>query len=200
MAESDLERFKRQQNAVTDASLESTRNMVNMMEESNTTGAKTLEMLENQGEQLNRIEKGLDDINADMKQAEQHITQMEKFCGLCLMPWNRRKKIKDVDDAAYEKVTKDGSVVTRQPLGTSQGASSSGPYIQRITNDAREDEMEDNMGQVGSLLGNLKEKASTMGEEIDRQNRQIDKIGAKAQVADTKVGSAIKRTDNLIQQ
>jgi len=198
MAESDLERFKRQQNAVTDASLESTRNMVNMMEESNTTGAKTLEMLENQGEQLNRIEKGLDDINADMKQAEQHITQMEKFCGLCLMPWNRRKKIKDVDDAAYEKVTKDGSVVTRQPPGASQGASSSGPYIQRITNDAREDEMEDNMGQVGSLLGNLKEKASTMGEEIDRQNRQIDKIGAKAQVADTKVGSATKRTDKLI--
>jgi len=198
MAESDLERFKRQQNAVTDASLESTRNMVNMMEESNTTGAKTIEMLENQGEQLNRIEKGLDNINADMKQAEQHITQMEKFCGLCLMPWNRRKKIKDVDDAAYEKVTKDGSVVTRQPPGASQGASSSGPYIQRITNDAREDEMEDNMGQVGSLLGNLKEKASTMGEEIDRQNRQIDKIGAKAQVADTKVGSAIQRTDNLI--
>ena len=49
----------------------------------------------------------------------------------------------------------------------------------RITNDAREDEMEDNMGQVGSLLGNLKDMASTMGEEIDRQNRQIDKIGAK---------------------
>jgi len=179
MAESDLERFKRQQNAVTDASLESTRNMVNMMEESNTTGAKTIEMLENQGEQLNRIEKGLDDINADMKQAEQHITQMEKFCGLCLMPWNRRKKIKDVDDSAYEKVTKDGTVVTKQPPGASQGASSSGPYIQRITNDAREDEMEDNMVQVGSMLGNLKDMASTMGEEIDRQNRQIDKIGAK---------------------
>jgi len=189
MAESDLERFKRQQNAVTDASLESTRNMVNMMEESNTTGAKTIEMLENQGEQLNRIEKGLDNVNADMKQAEQHITQMEKFCGLCLMPWNRRKKIKDVDDAAYEKVTKDGSVVTRQPPGASQGASSSGPYIQRITNDAREDEMEDNMGQVGSYLGNLKDMASTMGEEIDRQNRQIDKIGAKVRPAQAEPAS-----------
>ena len=94
-------------------------------------GTKTIEMLENQGEALNRIEKGLDDINADMKEAEKHITQMEKWCGLCLMPWNRRKKIKDVDDAAYEKVTKDGTVVTRQPPGASQGASSSGPYIQR---------------------------------------------------------------------
>ena len=126
-----LERFKQEQNRVTDESLESTRRMVQMVEESQDAGTKTIEMLETQGEQLNRIEKGLDDINADMKQAEKHITQMEKWCGLCLMPWNRRKKIKDVDDAAYEKVTKDGTVVTRQPPGASQGASSSGPYIQR---------------------------------------------------------------------
>ena len=42
--------------------------------------------------------------------------------------------------------------------------------------------MEDNMVQVGSMLGNLKDMASTMGEEIDRQNRQIDKIGAKVWV------------------
>ena len=42
--------------------------------------------------------------------------------------------------------------------------------------------MEDNMQQVGSMLGNLKDMASTMGEEIDRQNRQIDKIGAKVKV------------------
>ena len=38
MAESDLERFKRQQNTVTDQSLESTRNMVTMMEESQQAG------------------------------------------------------------------------------------------------------------------------------------------------------------------
>ena len=85
-------------------------------------------MLENQGEALNRIEKGLDDINADMKEAEKHITQMEKWCGLCLMPWNRRKKIKDVDDSKWE-TSKDG-VVSRQPP-REPAASSSGPYIQR---------------------------------------------------------------------
>ena len=76
-----LERFREQQNKVTDESLESTRRMVQMVEESQTAGTKTIEMLETQGEQLNRIEKGLDDINADMKQAEKHITQMEKWCG-----------------------------------------------------------------------------------------------------------------------
>ena len=51
----------------------------------------------------------------------------------------------------------------------------------RITNDAREDEMEENMQQVGSVLGNLKNMAADMGEEIERQNRQLDKVGAKVE-------------------
>ena len=113
---------------MTDESLESTRRMVQMVEESQDAGTKTIEMLETQGEHLNRIEKGLDDINADMKQAEKHITQMEKWCGLCLMPWNRRKKIKDVDDSKWE-TSKDGTVVSRQP--PTETATNSGPYIQR---------------------------------------------------------------------
>jgi len=123
-----LERFKQEQNRVTDESLESTRRMVQMVEESQDAGTKTIEMLETQGEHLNRIEKGLDDINADMKQAEKHITQMEKWCGLCLMPWNRRKKIKDVDDSKWE-TSKDGTVVSRQP--PTETNTNSGPYIQR---------------------------------------------------------------------
>ena len=99
---SDLERFKQRQNEVTDESLESTRRMVQMVEESQSAGTKTIEMLENQGEQLNRIESGLDNINADMKEAEKHLTGMEKWCGLCAMPWNRRKKIKDIDESNWE--------------------------------------------------------------------------------------------------
>merc|ERR1712241_1502053 len=169
--------------------------MVTMMEESQQAGTKTIEMLENQGEALNRIEKGLDDINADMNRAAKDITQMEKWCGLCLMPWNRRKKIKDVDESKWE-TSKDGKVVSRQP--PSEGTASSGPYIQRITNDGREDEMEDNMQQVGSVLGNLKNMAADMRVEIDRQNKQLDVVGAKATNADVKVGVANKRTENLL--
>lgn len=40
-------------------------------------------------EQLNRIEKNMDDMNSEMKQAEKHITGMEKWCGLFVCPWNR---------------------------------------------------------------------------------------------------------------
>ena len=52
-------------------------------------------------------------------------------------------------------------------------------HIFRITNDAREDEMEQNMMGVGSILGNLKNMASDMGAEIERQNKQLDKIQGK---------------------
>lgn len=49
----------------------------------------------------------------------------------------------------------------------------------RITNDAREDEMEENLEAVGSVLSNLKTMAVDMGSEIDKQNRQIDSITSK---------------------
>lgn len=50
----------------------------------------------------------------------------------------------------------------------------------RITNDAREDEMEENLDAVGSIIGNLKTMAMDMGTEIDKQNKQIGGIIDKA--------------------
>ena len=50
-------------------------------------------MLDQQGEQLARVEGDMDEINAEMKEAEKHITGMEKWCGLCVCPWNSRAPI-----------------------------------------------------------------------------------------------------------
>lgn len=55
-------------------------------------------------------------------------------------------------------------------------------YWDRITNDAREDEMDENLTQVGNILGNLKNMALDMGNEIDAQNKQIDRINVKVSV------------------
>lgn len=49
----------------------------------------------------------------------------------------------------------------------------------RITNDAREDEMDDNLGAVSDIIGNLKNMAVDMGNEIDTQNNQIDRTNQK---------------------
>lgn len=52
-------------------------------------------------------------------------------------------------------------------------------FFNRITNDAREDEMDENMQQVSSIIGNLKNMAIDMGSEIDSQNLQVDRINKK---------------------
>lgn len=52
-------------------------------------------------------------------------------------------------------------------------------YIAKITNDAREVEMEENMGQVNTMIGNLRNMAIDMGSELENQNRQIDRINRK---------------------
>lgn len=117
-------------------------------------------------------------MHSEMKQAEKHLTGMEKWCGLCV-PWGRRRKIKDTDDASWNNpLAKDQNVKAKQP-SSSQPDAPQGPYIQRINNDAREDEMEDNMQAVGGMLSNLKNMAADMGGEIERQNKQLDRITNK---------------------
>lgn len=53
----------------------------------------------------------------------------------------------------------------------------------RITNDARETEMDENMGQVNTMIGNLRNMALDMGSELENQNQQIDKISTKVSIS-----------------
>ncbi|KAM9381120.1 synaptosomal-associated protein 23 isoform 2-T2 [Phaethornis superciliosus] len=156
MAELSAEEIQLRAHQVTDESLESTRRILGLAIESQDVGIKTITMLDEQGEQLNRIEEGMDQINKDMKEAEKTLTELNKCCGLCVCPCNR------------------------------------------ITNDAREDEMDENLAQVGNILGNLKNMALDMGNEIDAQNKQIDRINIKADTNRERIEQANIRAKKLI--
>lgn len=42
--------------------------------------------------------------------------------------------------------------------------------------------MEENMGQVNTMIGNLRNMALDMGSELENQNRQIDRINRKVRL------------------
>jgi len=46
---------------------------------------------------------------------------------------------------------------------------------------------------VGDVLGNLKGMAQDMGDELDRQNKQIERLDKKAQVHDIHLKQANQR-------
>ncbi|XP_027409447.1 synaptosomal-associated protein 23 isoform X1 [Bos indicus x Bos taurus] len=207
-------------NQVTDESLESTRRILGLAIESQDAGIKTITMLDEQGEQLKRIEEGMDQINEDMREAEKTLTELNKCCGLCVCPCSRFSDVgcfyeirtKNFESSkAYKATWGDGgdnspsNIVSKQPGRVTNGqpqqataGAASGGYIKRITNDAREDEMEDNLTQVGSILGNLKNMALDMGNEIEAQNRQIERITEKADTNKDRIDNANARAKKLI--
>ncbi|XP_015440176.1 PREDICTED: synaptosomal-associated protein 25 isoform X3 [Dufourea novaeangliae] len=195
----ELQELQLKADQTTDESLESTRRMLALCEESHEVGMKTLVMLDEQGEQLDRIEEGMDQINADMREAEKNLTGMEKCCGLCVLPCNKSASFKE--DEGTWKGNDDGKVVNNQPqrvMDERNGLGPQGGYIGKITNDARETEMEDNMGQVNTMIGNLRNMAIDMGSELENQNRQIDRINRKGDSNETRIKVANERAHQLL--
>lgn len=68
-----------------DESVEATRRMRALMQDAADAGVNTLLMLSEQGEQLDRIEEGMGEINSDVKTAEEQLTNLEQncCCGWC---------------------------------------------------------------------------------------------------------------------
>uniref|UniRef100_A0A8D8V4L5 Synaptosomal-associated protein n=1 Tax=Cacopsylla melanoneura TaxID=428564 RepID=A0A8D8V4L5_9HEMI len=195
----ELQELQYKAGAVTDDSLESTRRMLALCEESEEAGAKTLVTLSHQGEQLDRIEEGMDQINADMKEAEKNLTGMEKCCGICVLPCNKSASFKE--DEGTWKGNDDGKVVNNQPQRVMDERNGLGPqagYIGKITNDARENEMENNMGEVNTMIGNLRNMAIDMGSELENQNRQVDRINRKGESNETRIAVANQRAHDLL--
>ncbi|CAL7951164.1 synaptosomal-associated protein 25kDa isoform X4 [Xylocopa sonorina] len=195
----ELQELQLKADQTTDESLESTRRMLALCEESHEVGMKTLVMLDEQGEQLDRIEEGMDQINADMREAEKNLTGMEKCCGLCVLPCNKGASFKE--DEGTWKGNDDGKVVNNQPqrvMDDRNGLGPQGGYIAKITNDAREGEMEENMGQVNTMIGNLRNMAIDMGSELENQNRQIDRINRKGESNETRIKVANERAHQLL--
>ncbi|KAG7481687.1 synaptosomal-associated protein 25-A-like isoform X1 [Solea senegalensis] len=212
---------------IADESLESTRRMLALVEESKDAGIRTLVMLDEQGEQLDRveegmnkvhadlkeaekdlkdigqcceqlerIEEGMDQINKDMMDAEKNLNNLGQFCGLCSCPCN---KIKGGGQAWG--ANQDG-VVNSQPgarvVDEREQMAISGGFIRRVTDDARENEMDENLEQVGGIIGNLRHMALDMGQEIDTQNRQVDRIMEKADSNKTRIDEANQRATKML--
>lgn len=196
----EYEQLQWKVNATTDDSLESTRRMRQLCEDSKEAGIRTLVALDEQGEQLDRVEEDMDKINTDMKEAEKALTGMEQCCGLCTCPCGKSSEFQE--DEATWKGTNDGQVVGGQPVRTVDdrggGMIMTGNYIARVTKDAREDEMEENMQDVNNMVGNLRNMAIDMGSEIGAQNQQIGRINQKAESNKTRISTANERAQKLL--
>ena len=131
----------------TDDTLATTRRILQVTEETHRVGVDTLITIHDQGEQLDNVEQRLDEMNVDLKKGDKTVKELEKCCcGCCVCNRSAIKATKY--RRLYNQVDQERpSVVTEQPTaGGGRGRQQAqGPFIKRVTDDVREDEMEDNL-------------------------------------------------------
>ncbi|XP_061538681.1 SNARE_SNAP25N and SNARE_SNAP23C domain-containing protein isoform X2 [Phycodurus eques] len=190
---SEQEELQRRANQVTEESLESTRRMMQLVEE----------------------------VHAHTSLAVLIRTKSHVSVCVCVRLEQRRRhpsvghvgrarRPKALEESgAYKAVWGGGSghdgVMSDQPASSRvaderEQMIMSGGYIRRVTRDAREDEMNDNLAHVGSIVGNLRCMALDMGNEIDTQNVQIERVRGKAILNVARIGTAKQKANNLIKK
>jgi len=58
--------------------------------------------------------------------------------------------------------------------------------------------MDDNLGEVAGIVGNLKAMAIDMGSEIDTQNKQIDRMTDKTNANEIRIDHANQRAEQIL--
>ncbi|KAF7258821.1 Synaptosomal-associated protein 23 [Paragonimus skrjabini miyazakii] len=160
-----------------------------------------MEQLAGQGDQLRHVDSQMDVIHTDIQQAERNLEEMDKCCGLCVLPWKRSKK--PASDKLFKQPHSNNQSMVAPSMQVSQRQSQQfntqptsqpqvripgqGQYITRITNDAREDEMETNLQEVSHM-------------EIRTHNEIIERIDRKADANQERLQQAQARAERIVGQ
>ncbi|XP_071116015.1 synaptosomal-associated protein 29-like [Haliotis cracherodii] len=187
--------------------LESTRRALASIYESEDTGIQTAEELSRQAETLNNIEKKTDDVNRTLTSSQKHLNNIKSVFGGIKNWWSGSKDPNPLPPTKSEPKasplkTKVDTYRDSQDTYSSKGVDASGFYddndidsrfmagarntggprqqmVHRITNSAQEDAMDENLGLMSDGMARLKNLAMDMGDEIGRQNDQLDRINVK---------------------
>eukprot|EP00035_Acanthoeca_spectabilis_P037261 m.44341 g.44341 ORF g.44341 m.44341 type:complete len:226 (+) comp8521_c0_seq1:131-808(+) len=196
----------------TNQTLETTRNLRRLAEETREMGSGTLVELNHQGDQLRRINGNLNSIDSNMKSTEKTLTQMEKWFGLFTVPWRRKKKFEKSDEG-YSTAYKHTDLVDRDTSRSITGYApllpsmrkphehrpdpSSTQFINRVTHCGREDEMEENMQATQAAIADIHHMALALGNQLDEQKEMVEQISDKTSAQSRRLKVATTRTDKL---
>ncbi|XP_002734482.1 synaptosomal-associated protein 29-like isoform X1 [Saccoglossus kowalevskii] len=199
--------------------LQSTQRSLGVMYETERIGIDTAEELLHQGEQLNNTEKNLDKINQDMKVAQTHLTSLKSVFGGFVnlfksKPKEEEAEVKErktndyLDSAINQKPTREDDIHPamrlRDPYSSnyyeqynagSAGSSGSGSQSKMRQMDTQ---INKNIDEMSSGMSRLKGLALGLGQEIETQNDQIDRLTTKADKADQTIFGANKQMNKIL--
>jgi len=193
----ELDVYQFEINTISNETLESTRNMRRMCEESKDMGQKTMGLLENQGESIENWEEVADKINEDMKMAEKALKDMDRACfGFIPRFWKVGGGFKE-DDAVWKEPQQPKNEQLPELKGLNPDHCFVATASESGEQDAREKEMEENMNEVSATIVNLRNMANDIGNVTKAQNEMLNRIEAKNNSDIQRVAMAVKQAAAL---
>uniref|UniRef100_A0A1I8ASB5 t-SNARE coiled-coil homology domain-containing protein n=1 Tax=Steinernema glaseri TaxID=37863 RepID=A0A1I8ASB5_9BILA len=190
--EQEIERYMQE-------SLDSTQRSRQQLEASEQIGVATAQDLLAQREKLQNAERNLDEIDRTTQQTQRNLNSLKSvFTGFFKNKFSRKpREPEDVPSMpASESERNLSSTVDKLSSQTATAASSSGARtlneqsrnaIKGTRWEAMDNEIDENLDAMTANLARLKNLGNALGEEVEDQNRMLDRIQVKADKNDITV-------------
>uniref|UniRef100_A0A8R1I0X7 t-SNARE coiled-coil homology domain-containing protein n=2 Tax=Caenorhabditis japonica TaxID=281687 RepID=A0A8R1I0X7_CAEJA len=189
-------------------SLESSLQMIQDLEQMNIDGVQTVAALEDQDEQLDKIEANLSKVNDDLNVVSHNVTDME-HCGcnifriLCApFKYFRKRESDIIKEEVLEKFTNnklkqkdDDTVIFRS---SNKRRESTGDFLKRLTCDTIEDELEKNLIHIDQGIECVKNLAIDMHVQLKIQEPKLDRIEELTETNDSVVEGVNDKVKKLL--
>lgn len=187
--------------------LQSTQNSVRTLKETITVADKTSETLKQQGEQLDRIEEKAQKADVNATESYKDARELHKYKGL--LPVSLKNAFtgskKKQEDERLQKTTRQlDKQEARIDSGASRPSLSPRPkspakeHAKDSEYDQTERDINDNLDEMSAGLDHLQVQASSMGEEIQRQNVSVKRIDATTTHTDYTLNSANRKLQEFM--
>ncbi|KAL6722759.1 hypothetical protein Aduo_017850 [Ancylostoma duodenale] len=171
-----------------------TNRMVAELEKINEDGVMALAALENQDEQLDKLESNLHQINDDISAVRNDIKKMEKCCCFSFLCLSLKRFRKNKDKENKERAVASSIIVKNRPSIRRRDAD----FIPKLTEDAIENEIEGNLRQVDDTLNSIKHLAVDINVQLSIQEPKLDRIQNLMENSDLAMGGANERVKKLL--
>ncbi|KAF0991834.1 hypothetical protein HZS_68 [Henneguya salminicola] len=117
------------------------------LDKSEKVGAETAAAIQGQGEQLKKVKEKQEKMESDLKYTEKNLNILDQCCCCLLFTKPPKKPVTPIPTAVEDQIIRDtprNAQIRSNPVKTTGN-------IDRVTDDAREDEMDENVGYLSNF-------------------------------------------------
>ncbi|OTF73870.1 synaptosomal-associated protein 29-like protein [Euroglyphus maynei] len=211
---------------IEEQTLQSTKNSLGLIYETEKIGVHTAEELLHQREQLENVNEKLDSINSIMRMSQKHISSMKSMFGgfknmfsknqdpKNLPPVSTKKITSSASDnklqETLENITQNTSVINDNRInhkfnsvndemnGRNMPDKAKNLSSYEIRSQEIDSQLDANLSEMGMGINRLKQLALGLGTEIDSQNKMLDTIATKSEKAQDTVSNQNRQMNRIL--